>query len=124
MKRCLGLILLTTCLSLPAFAGEWEFPGGKIEGAESPEDCLHRELQEEFQVDSEIGEFFMESVHDYGFGIIRLLAYDARLLSDELVPTDHDAIDYAPLLTLGCPVIDTRNAVASRGLPMDHVTKA
>lgn len=41
-----------------------------------------------------------------------------------LIATDHDSIDYAPLLTLGCPVIDTRNAVASRGLPMDRVTKA
>ena len=41
-----------------------------------------------------------------------------------VIATDHDAIDYADLLCLGCPVIDTRNAVARRGLPMDKVTKA
>ena len=41
-----------------------------------------------------------------------------------LIATDHDAIDYAALLDLGCPVVDTRNAIASRGLPMDRVTKA
>ena len=40
-----------------------------------------------------------------------------------LIATDHDAIDYAPLLALGCPVVDTRNAIARRGLPMTVVTK-
>ena len=45
--------------------------------------------------------------------------YDAVLIS-----TDHDAVDYAALAGLGIPVIDTRNAIATRGLAMDHVTKA
>lgn len=40
-----------------------------------------------------------------------------------LIATDHDAIDYAALLGLGCPVIDTRNAIARRDLAMDNVTK-
>ena len=40
-----------------------------------------------------------------------------------LIATDHDAIDYGPLLALGCPVVDTRNAIARRGLPMARVTK-
>ena len=41
-----------------------------------------------------------------------------------LIATDHDAVDYAPLVALGCPVIDTRNAIAARGLPMENVTRA
>ena len=45
--------------------------------------------------------------------------YDAVLIA-----TDHDAVDYAALVGLGIPVIDTRNAIARRGLPMEHVTKA
>ncbi|WP_300039372.1 nucleotide sugar dehydrogenase [uncultured Roseobacter sp.] len=40
-----------------------------------------------------------------------------------LIATDHDAIDYATLLELGCPVIDTRNAIARRGLSMERVSK-
>ena len=40
-----------------------------------------------------------------------------------LIATDHDAIDYAQLLELGCPVIDTRNAIARRGLDMTRVVK-
>ena len=41
-----------------------------------------------------------------------------------LIATDHDNIDYAALARLNIPVIDTRNAFARRGLPMDNVTKA
>lgn len=41
-----------------------------------------------------------------------------------LIATDHDAVDYAALAGLGIPVVDTRNAFASRGLAMDMVTKA
>ncbi len=41
-----------------------------------------------------------------------------------LIATDHDAIDYAALVGLGLPIVDTRNAIARRGLAMDTVTKA
>ena len=41
-----------------------------------------------------------------------------------LIATDHDAIDYAALIGLGIPILDTRNAIARRGLPMDQVAKA
>lgn len=45
--------------------------------------------------------------------------YDAILIS-----TDHDAIDYEGLIRLKAPIVDTRNAIASRGLSMELVTKA
>lgn len=41
-----------------------------------------------------------------------------------VIATDHDDIDYARLLELGCPIVDTRNVIAKRGLPMANVTKA
>ena len=50
---------------------------------------------------------------------IKANAYDAILIS-----TDHDAIDYEALVRLGLPIVDARNAIASRGLPTGHVTKA
>ena len=40
-----------------------------------------------------------------------------------LIATDHDAIDYAALAGLDCPIVDTRNAMARRNLPLDRVTK-
>ena len=41
-----------------------------------------------------------------------------------LIATDHDAVDYAMISGLGLPIIDTRNVMARRGLPMGNVTKA
>jgi len=45
--------------------------------------------------------------------------YDAILIA-----TDHDAVDYAQVIETGLPVIDTRNVIARRGLPMATVYKA
>ncbi|MEX0340568.1 MAG: nucleotide sugar dehydrogenase [Arenibacterium sp.] len=56
-------------------------------------------------------------------------AIDADQIADGgfdaiLIATDHDAIDYKALVALDIPIIDTRNAIARRGLPMEKVTKA
>jgi 8-oxo-dGTP diphosphatase len=39
-----------------SLAGRWEFPGGKVEPGESPEDAVHREIREELGVAVELGE--------------------------------------------------------------------
>ena len=56
-------------------AGKWEFPGGKIEQNETPEQCLTREMKEEFGIDVVVGEFFGESIYRYGPKTIQLLGY-------------------------------------------------
>lgn len=50
---------------------------------------------------------------------LKATGYDAIIIS-----TDHDDIDYQALADLGVPIIDTRNAMARRGLPLENVTKA
>ncbi|MEW6546421.1 MAG: (deoxy)nucleoside triphosphate pyrophosphohydrolase [Bacillota bacterium] len=71
-------------------AGQWEFPGGKLEPGESPEACLARELQEELGLEVEVGDIFAVVYHEYPSGPVLLLAYACRL------PEDH-----APRLTEG-----------------------
>jgi len=67
----------------------WEFPGGKLEQGETPEDCLSREMREEFGIDVAVGEFFGESLYHYAYGSIRLLAYLVDWTSGEMSLIDH-----------------------------------
>ena len=52
-----GRILIAKRRLGDRLAEKWEFPGGKIEQGETPEQCLGREMQEEFQIQVSIGKF-------------------------------------------------------------------
>jgi 8-oxo-dGTP diphosphatase len=70
-------------------AGQWEFPGGKIERNESPEAALARELQEELGIEAEIGALKLASSHFYGDTGIMILFYDVPYWKGEPKPVHH-----------------------------------
>ena len=72
--------------------GLWEFPGGKLEPGESPEECLTRELVEEFGIESHVGRYLGESIYDYGEKVIQLKAYHVTHIKGEFQLTDHDEL--------------------------------
>ena len=91
-------------MSLP---GMWEFPGGKIESDESPEQALLRELEEELLCSAEIGKHVQTTEHEYDFGIVILTTYYCSLTGEEPRLTEHseirwvdaaelDQLDWAP----------------------------
>ncbi len=71
-------------------AGKWEFPGGKVDRGETPEQCLVREMEEEFGIMVGVDELLSENIHHYPHGSIRLLAYRARWLNGDISLVDHD----------------------------------
>ncbi len=92
-----GLILAARRKPGSYLAGYWEFPGGKIEAGETDQECLVRELREEFGVRCTVGDFFAESIYDYGTKIVRLLAYRVQHLSGTFQFRDHDRIGWLPV---------------------------
>lgn len=91
-----GKILLAKRSSTSSLPNKWEFPGGKIETGETPEECLQRELSEEFKIDVTIGDFFSESIYDYEHVSVLLVAY--RVYTDEsiVIMNAHDEVQWVP----------------------------
>ena len=73
-------------------AGKWEFPGGKLEPFEHPEQCLIREIKEELDLEITVGESFDVASHIYetprGPVHILLLAYLCRATSEQFKLVD------------------------------------
>ncbi|MDQ2089656.1 nucleotide sugar dehydrogenase [Marimonas arenosa] len=65
-----------------------------------------------------------EFPHLFGRKAVQPSEIGERVYDAILIATDHDQVDYAELAALNIPIVDTRNAFAARGLPMNLVTKA
>ncbi|MBZ6527232.1 (deoxy)nucleoside triphosphate pyrophosphohydrolase [Aerococcaceae bacterium DSM 111021] len=68
----------------------WEFPGGKIEAGETPQEALRRELIEELKIEVKVEDNIFDVVsYEYDFGIVNLTTIICRLEAGEPVLTEH-----------------------------------
>lgn len=110
----------------PAWAaGQWEFPGGKVEGDETLAGALAREWREELGAEVEVGAEVYRRELSTPAGAFTLVALRVRLLSDELRPLEHRALAWvAPadltrlwLLASNVAIAEALAGGAARPLP-------
>ncbi len=85
-----GKILIAKRKVTGSLPNKWEFPGGKVENGETAEQCLKRELMEEFGIVTSIGMFIGSSVYHYDHISINLLAFNTYWQSGDIIASAHD----------------------------------
>ena len=71
------------------FKGGWEFPGGKIEGNETPEDALKREILEELNVHISVDRYIYTVEYDYPKFHLSMKCYICRLMEENIELKEH-----------------------------------
>jgi 8-oxo-dGTP diphosphatase len=72
--------------------GKWEFPGGKLEEEELPEDGIIREIMEELGIRIRVVEVMQPSQHSYPDLELTLLPFLCEWIGDPLVLREHDGV--------------------------------
>lgn len=95
-------IIFVTQRGYGDFKGGWEFPGGKIEEGETPQEALVREIREELETEIEVGELIDTIEYDYPTFHLSMDCFWAEIVSGDLVLKEHEAAKW-----LTCEELDS-----------------
>ena len=79
------------------FKGGWEFPGGKIEPGETPEEALRREILEELDTEIRVEELIDTIEYDYPEFHLSMACFWCSVKSGKLTLLEHEAARWLPL---------------------------
>ena len=82
------------------FEGGWEFPGGKMEPGETPQEALIREIKEELDTEIEVGELIETVEYDYPKFHLTMHCFMCTIKSGHLVLKEHEAAKWLTKNTL------------------------
>ena len=91
--------------------GWWEFPGGKIEPGESPQEALVREIREELDAEISVGELLETVEWDYPDFHLTMHCFICSLLSESLHLNEHEAATW----------LNLKNLRSVKWLPADEI---
>lgn len=96
-----GQILICQRPAGGALAGQWEFPGGKVDPGETPGQALVRELREELGVEARAGTLVFEHTHAYAPDrVAHLMFFAVEILSGDPQALEHTEIRWVKPVAL------------------------
>lgn len=77
--------IFATARGYGEFKGQWEFPGGKIEQGETPEEALVREIKEELEIEIKVGEIIHTIEYDYPTFHLSMDCFWGEIIKGDLI---------------------------------------
>ena len=82
------------------FKGGWEFPGGKIEEGETPQEALRREIMEELDTEILVGDYIDTIEYDYPTFHLSMDCFFCEIVAGHLTLKEHEAAKWVTKKTL------------------------